>query len=392
MDGPRGGQAVRAHIVTPFFHPVTGGQEVRILELGRRLVERGHEVVVHTTAATPEGAPLPLRGEVEGVQVVRYTPRIHRGYYLLYWKPAIEVGDEVVLETQGYPHLMGDAAERAYGKRVPFVMTPVGTTIRLEGAATKLAKGLYDAVLGVPTMRRARRLILLTPVELDWLRAKGVPTERARLVPGAASDAAFERYDAAEARRKHGLDGDFVLLLGRLGVQKNPVLLVEAAALLVKEFPKLQVALVGPDEGEGAAALRRARELGLGARVVMTGRVGEAEKFALLGAAKALALPSRWEGMPLTVFEAWAQRCPVVVSAVDGIPATVRDGATGLLVPRGDAAALADALGRALRDPGLARRLGEAGRAEAEAHHRWGPLALQLEQVYREALDEGPRS
>lgn len=383
---------MKAHIVTPFFHPVTGGQEVRILELGKRLAARGHEVVVHTTAATPERRPLPLRDEIEGIEVRRYRPVFHRGYYLLYWKPAIEPGDEVVLEAQGYPHLAGDAAERAYGRRVPFVMTPVGTTIRLEGVGIKAFKGLYDRALGLPTMRRARRLILLTSVEMDWLRAHGLPTERARIVPGAASDEAFERHDAAEVRAKHGLDGDYVLLLGRLGVQKNPVLLVEALARMRDAFPRLKVALVGPDEGEGAAAARRARELGLGDRVVLTGRVSDAEKYALLGAAGALALPSRWEGMPLTVFEAWAQRCPVVVSAVDGIPATVQDGRTGLLVPRGDADALAGALRRVLADPALARSLGDAGRAEADAKHRWGPVARQLEQVYREALAEGPRT
>ncbi|MCA1814503.1 MAG: glycosyltransferase family 4 protein [Halobacteriales archaeon] len=303
--------------------------------------------------------------------------------------PDIAPEPEAVVEAQGYPHLVGDRVERAVGAKVPFVMTPVGTTIRLEGAAA-LAKGAYDALLGVPTMRRARRLILLTRAELPWLREHGIPTERARIVPGAASDAAFEPAGTGRVLERHGLE-DYVVLLGRLGVQKNPVLLVDAFARIAQEFPKLQVALVGPDEGQGSLAIRRARELGVGARVVMTGRVSEEDKFALLAGARCLALPSLWEGMPLTVFEAWAQRCPVVASAVDGVPDTVEEGRTGLLVPRGDAGALADALRTVVREPALARKLGEAGRAQAEQKHRWGPVSLQLEQVYREALAEGPR-
>jgi glycosyltransferase involved in cell wall biosynthesis len=382
---------MKAHIVTPFFHPVVGGQEVRILELAARLVARGHEVVVHTTARTPDGHPLARQDRVEGVEVRRYAPTVHWGYYLLYWKPVLEPGDEVVLEAQGYPHLMGDAAERAYGSEVPFVMTPVGATIQLHGPAA-LLKEAYDAALGVPTMRRARRLILLTPKELEWLKAHGISDAKARLVPGAASDEAFEAHDASAARAKFGLDGDFLLLLGRLGVQKDPVALVEAFARIAQDFPDLQVALAGPDEGEGAKAKARAEALGLGERVRLLGRVSDAEKYALLGAAKCLALPSRWEGMPLTVFEAWAQRCPVVVSAVDGIPATVTQNETGLLVPRENPAAMAEALRRVLTDRALAAKLGEAGRAEAEAHHRWGPVARKLEQVYREALDAGPRA
>lgn len=383
-----GGAGLKAHVVTPFFWPVTGGQEVRILELGRRLAQRGHDVVVHTTAAHPGGEPLPLRGEVDGVQVRRYKPSIQRGYYLLSWKPDIAPEPGALVEAQGYPHLVGDRVERALGHRMPFVMTPVGTTMRMTGAAG-LAKGAYDTLLGLPTMRRARRLILLTPAELPWLRAHRVPTERARVVPGAASDAAFEPARPGAAQR-FGV-GDYVLLLGRLGVQKNPVLLVEAFARIAAEFPHLQVVLAGPDEGQGAAAVARARALGLGQRVVMTGRVSDEEKYALLAGARCLALPSRWEGMPLTVFEAWAQRCPVVCSAVDGVPDTVEHGRTGLLVPRGDAGALADALGALLRDAGRARKLGEAGRAQAERKHRWGPVSLLLEQVYAEALAEGPR-
>lgn len=380
---------MRAHIVTPFFHPVTGGQETRILELGKRLVARGHQVVVHTTAATPGGQALPLREDAAGIAVRRYRPLVHRGYYALYWKPELDAGDEVVVEAQGYPHLVGDRVERAWGRRVPFVMTPVGTTIRLRGGPA-LAKAAYDRVLGLRTMRRARRLILLTRAEVPWLREHRVPVEHARVVPGAAADACFEPVDPGPALRRHGLR-DYVLLLGRLGVQKNPVQLVEAMAQLRDAFPSLQAALVGPDEGQGAAALRRARELGLGGRVVATGRVGEQEKLELLAGARALVLPSLWEGMPLTVFEAWAQRRPVVVAAVDGIPDTVENGRTGLLVPRGDAQALAEAMRRVLADDALARRLGEAGRAQAEREHRWGPVSAMLEAVYREALEAGPR-
>ena len=71
----------------------------------------------------------------------------------------------------------------------------------------------------------------------------------------------------------------------------------------------------------------------------------------------------------MSLLEAAALGVPVVASAVGGVPELVDDGRAGLLVPPGDAAALAAALGRLAQDPHLARRLGEAGRDGVRVRH-----------------------
>jgi glycosyltransferase involved in cell wall biosynthesis len=83
----------------------------------------------------------------------------------------------------------------------------------------------------------------------------------------------------------------------------------------------------------------------------------------LLGAMDVFAMPSLWEGLPLSLVLAMSAAVPVVATAVAGIPEVVDGGRTGLLVPPGDAPALGAALARLFGDPALRRRMGADGQA-----------------------------
>jgi glycosyltransferase involved in cell wall biosynthesis len=80
----------------------------------------------------------------------------------------------------------------------------------------------------------------------------------------------------------------------------------------------------------------------------------------LFHAADASVLPSAWENFPHTVVEALAVGCPVIATAVGGVPEVVRDGENGLLVAPGDSRALANAIARLLSDDALRERLSAA--------------------------------
>jgi glycosyltransferase involved in cell wall biosynthesis len=111
-----------------------------------------------------------------------------------------------------------------------------------------------------------------------------------------------------------------------------------------------------------AAVLRAA---GLGDRLRMLGY--RADIPALLAASDIFTLPSRFEGLPMSVIEAMLTGLPVVATAVRGPAEQVVDGVTGLSVPAGDAAALGAALSCLARDPALRARMGQAGRQRALA-------------------------
>jgi glycosyltransferase involved in cell wall biosynthesis len=96
--------------------------------------------------------------------------------------------------------------------------------------------------------------------------------------------------------------------------------------------------------------------------------------------------PSLWEGFGVTLLEAMASGLPIVASRVGGIPEIVRDGETGLLVPPGDAGALAEECLRLLHHPDLAARMGEAGRTRLEEQFGIDRLVGETARLYRDLL------
>jgi glycosyltransferase involved in cell wall biosynthesis len=156
---------------------------------------------------------------------------------------------------------------------------------------------------------------------------------------------------------RHDGEPTRLVSVGRLAAPKDPHTLVRALAALGERPFSTQIVGDGP---ERAAVEAEVGAHGLEGRVELLGDRRDVPR--LLADSDVFVLSSRSEGAPLSVLEAMAAGLPVVASAVGGVPEQVADGATGLLVPPGDPAALASALERLLADPELRRRLGTAGR------------------------------
>jgi glycosyltransferase involved in cell wall biosynthesis len=172
-----------------------------------------------------------------------------------------------------------------------------------------------------------------------------------------------------------------LVAIGRLVEQKGQLVLIEALARAAAAHPELHLTLVGDGElrGEIEAAVRLH---GLGDRVAITGWVDEARVRAELAAAHALVMPSFAEGLPMVVMEAMAAGRPVIATWVAGMPELVRPDA-GWLVPAGDAAALADAMGALAAAPREAlAAMGRAGRARVLARHDVDREAARLAGLF----------
>jgi glycosyltransferase involved in cell wall biosynthesis len=151
------------------------------------------------------------------------------------------------------------------------------------------------------------------------------------------------------------MDRSTLAFAGRLGPQKA----LEVALSALADVPEVALALAG-DGPDRAALEARAVELGIAGRVWFVGSVPRETVLRLFRAADASVLPSAWENFPHTVVESLAVGCPVIASAVGGVPEVVRDGQNGLLVAPNDPAALAAAISRFFSDAELRARLSAA--------------------------------
>src|SRR5207302_6302360 len=181
-----------------------------------------------------------------------------------------------------------------------------------------------------------------------------------------------------------------VLFVGRLVERKGVSHLVDAVSLLL---PGADVRLVIVGEGPERARIEaRIREQGLDGRVAVRGQVSDAELQAAYAAADAFVLPAvvdrrgDTEGLGVVLLEAMNHRVPVIASAIGGITDIVEDGVSGLLVPPGDATALAAALERLARAPDLSVSLGDAGYRRLHERFSWEAITRRWVEVYNAAV------
>lgn len=195
----------------------------------------------------------------------------------------------------------------------------------------------------------------------------------------------FPEMTRAEWRRREGIEAEEVVFVcvGRLTPQKNQQLLLDAFARVPGAKEKGRLLLVGDGEKRRELELQAAA-LGLGHRVHFLGV--RTDIPIILGACDVLVLSSRWEGNPLAVMEAMAAGKPVIATAVGGVPELVTDGATGLLVAPGDAAALGEALSALLHDASKRREMGGAAAQRAEEQFCAKVMTRRYEELYENLL------
>jgi glycosyltransferase involved in cell wall biosynthesis len=208
-------------------------------------------------------------------------------------------------------------------------------------------------------------------------------------IQDAAASGAADPGETAVLRSPSSRDPDLlhtILFVGRLVERKGVAVLLEALARLRSARPvRLWVVGDGPLR---EPLRRRAEELGIADRVEFPGFVSEEELSRRFRDCDVFVLPAirdakgDVEGLGVVLIEALLHARPVVASDSGGIRDIVRDGETGLLVPPGDAAALAAALRRVLEEPELAVRLVQTGRRHVATHFSWDTIIDRLAALY----------
>ena len=176
-----------------------------------------------------------------------------------------------------------------------------------------------------------------------------------------------------------------ILFLGRLDARKSPDVLLRASRQVLERFPGTKVVFGGDGEVEKNKAL--AEELGIANHCEFHGWVSGAEREGLFARAAVYCLPSKNEGLPMSVLEAMARGIPTVATPVGGVPQVIEDGVSGFLVDVDDVDALSDRLNILLDKPGLRENVGAASRNTVTRLFNVGGSIKQLLALYRALHD-----
>jgi glycosyltransferase involved in cell wall biosynthesis len=273
--------------------------------------------------------------------------------------------------------LVATAARRLAPGSLPLVLTLHNALPERGGLVRRALAALERATI------RAADVVLAASGDLAD-NARRLGARDVRMAPVSAPPLPPVRRTREEMRAELGLGEGrpLVVAVGRLHPQKGYDVLLDAAARWIHEggqVPLVAIAGDGPLQDELAARIRAGR-----LPVTLLGRRGDVAD--LLSAADVCVLPSRWEARSLTAQEALRIGTPLVATRTGGLPELL--GSAADLVPVGDAAALADAVGRLLTDPAHAARMVEAGRVQAATWPDEAGTARQLVTLYRELLGE----
>jgi len=308
---------------------------------------------------------VPSRDEIEGIPVlhprVPYLPGVsalpvlaplNAPLYLaglLPHLPRLRGRFDVVLGAFLYPDACAAAAlSRALG--LPYAIKTHGTDVNVVAGWPSLRPMIARALRG------AAFSIGVSRPMVDALVRLGAPPERTVLIANGVDRGLFRPRDPCCARRAAGLpdNGLIVLFVGLLDKDKGLRELCAAFEAIQRARPlpsPVHLVLVGEGAMGRELAAQAARHVAGPGQMILAGPRSLAEVARYLGASDVLALPSYHEGTPNVVLEALAAGRPVVATRVGGIPDVITHGATGLLIPAKDVAALTDALVEALSRP-----------------------------------------
>lgn len=381
-----------------------GGPVVKVRAIALGLAERAHSVTIFTAdyGFHPSSAPEMTasrcrwgwRAHEEGVEAIYLNSLGH--YRDLTFNPGVisfaagSFGDFDLAHVYGIYDFFGPAVGYyCRRRRIPYVVEPMGMFRPI--VRNLRMKKLYHRIFGGRLLGGAYRLIATSEQEKNELVSGGFDPARI-IVRRNGVDRPSPLPEPGEFRKQWGISSRtrLILFLGRIVPKKSPDLLLDAYARWRRETCNTGDSVLifaGPEEGNGYCARLRslARSAGVADRVIFTGPIYDAAKWAAYRDADIFVLPSQNENFGNSAAEAIACGTPVIVTTECGIAPMV-GGKCGLVVPH-DAGAIAAALRLILGNAGLARRYRD-GCSEVMNSLSWDEPLLRMEELYREAIRE----
>ena len=406
--------ALRIALLSYRSKPHCGGQGVYVRHLSRELVALGHTVEVFSGPPYPDLDPGVTLTRIPSLELYE-EPNPFRTPHPRELKSAADVVETATMMAGVFAEplsfslrawqtlkprlaefdIVHDNQTLGYGLLplgrlgVPVVATvhhPISVDRRLELASANLRRKIslhrwYGFVrMQGRVARRLRSIITVSDTAYaDIRREFGVAADRLRVIPLGVEADVFAPPTADRPR----VPGRIVTTASADVALKGLVPLLEALAKIRTEREDAELVVVGKPAKSGLTG-RTIERLGLEGHVRFVSGLSDASLAEVLGSAEVAAVPSLYEGFSLPALEAMACGTPLVATRVGAIPDVVGDAA--VLVPPGDAGALATTILELLGDDEARAELGAAGRARVLERYTWRATAERTAQWYREVL------
>ena len=378
--------------------PGFGGAERRLLEMGKRLAARGHQVIVLCGKTGPN---MPDEEDIDGVRLhyIRLLPEnmfrfkrisFYLSRYLFYflsffWGRRIsQINPDIIIEyVTPSPSMVYLLARR---QRIPIVaeiMEYRGLELWLDAADPISARLGYISQHIFFRFFRYLRIITISQATKSQLEAGGLRTRKIHVIPPGINLRDYQ--PAGNVARTPGE----ILVVGRLMPQKGHRYLLEALPEVAQKCPEIHLTVVGDGPLREELELQ-AVDLGIADLVTFTGVVSETEKVAHLWRAELFVMPSTQEGFGMVLLEAMA--CGLPIAAFD-LPVfhEILGESSGRFAPVRDTSALAAHIVDLLKDDLLREKMSAFNR-EYVKMFGWEDAVDALEGVLNEVLREVSRS
>ena len=410
---PQAFKPLRIAILGYRSHPFGGGQGIYIKYMSKALVEAGHQVDVIS------GEPYPHLDErvnlikMPGLNLYENGLLSLRPHHLTSWANIVEWTSKLTggfaepytfgmraskyLKKHGNKYdLVHDNQSLSYGmlaiqQRLPLVMTlhhPITSDLQLALDASnkwweKLLIRRWHSFLHMQrnVVRRLQHIVTVSECsQRDIVKAFDIADENISLV--------YNGIDIEEFAPRPHIERKPMRLMATASADqplKGLRYLLEAYASLLPQYPELELLVVGKPK-PGGATEKLLKKLKIDRKVQFVSGISTEKLVDYYAEATLAVVPSLYEGFGLPAGEAMACEVPVISATGGALPEVVGD--AGILVPKADSQAIADAIVDLLNDPGRREMLAKAGRRRIEERFCWQVAARNLTQYYYRVLED----
>ena len=229
--------------------------------------------------------------------------------------------------------------------------------------------------------RITTKIISVNQKDYDRLLQWGIPKDKVKIIYNGID---IKNYLECESSENGSQREPVVVQLGRLSYQKDPIKFIEGANLVCQDFPNVKFLIIGNGPLRTEVE-KKIIDFNLKDKIDVICYQENVNE--IINSVNIVTLTSEWEGTPYSVLEAMACAKPVVVTDVNGCSEIVENGKTGFLTPYNHVVEWSQKVLYLLKNPNLARQLGEAGRQKVVAEFSLDLMMAKIVDTYLEVLE-----